>query len=578
MDYLDIDLVKDKKSVKTRKRIFQIMATALITVIVVVFVVQRLGIGKVYYYDLGNEITTTIIQEDDEGNISKKEYKDSSIPATGLKDRIIFDVNIPEKLFEENGILCFYQYHSEIRATFEGNEIFQYGKELTEQKKMYGNELCMVEIPPEAWGKTITIEVVQMETDSSNHSTNFRIMKEKDARMYPLVSNTILYVMFIILAIISLLLLIISIVSSILRGEIDLEGLSMSVFTLLLSLWQMGSRRYLYILSNNVRIASNIEFISLYAAAIPLLGYLIKVHKRKKYKQIYTIMMMAYLVFFAVCIFGHTVFHRHIIYFETVFYVVIFVLLALTLVIELFAGRDDRRSKAVDVRNGLLFSGGLCALQVVVIGYREAFHTPIPKIFLSIDFATIAVFVFIMTMFITIGMNFLNTFAVRHEEENNEKLAYMDFLTMIPNRLYCSKVLENYDRQKNSHYGVVFLDLDYLKYGNDKYGHKMGDKMLQTTADCIRECFAGNGSFGRWGGDEFIAIFDNPDEIAEFIERFQGLIRRMNFYKEFPFHFHVSMGTCIKNPDDEMDSNVVVANADAAMYEDKKKYKEEHGL
>ncbi len=52
----------------------------------------------------------------------------------------------------------------------------------------------------------------------------------------------------------------------------------------------------------------------------------------------------------------------------------------------------------------------------------------------------------------------------------------------------------------------------------------------------------------------------------------------MNFYKEFPFHFHVSMGTCIKNPDDEMDSNVVVANADAAMYEDKKKYKEEHGL
>ena len=77
---------------------------------------QRLGIGKVYYYDLGNEITTTIIQEDDEGNISKKEYKDSSIPATGLKDRIIFDVNIPEKLFEENGILCFYQYHSEIKT------------------------------------------------------------------------------------------------------------------------------------------------------------------------------------------------------------------------------------------------------------------------------------------------------------------------------------------------------------------------------------------------------------------------------------------------------------------------------
>ncbi len=578
MDYFDINLVKDNTTIKSGKRTIQVLLAIIIVMAILVSVVRILGFGKVYHYDLKDEIVTRIISNNTNGQNEEKDYKDSSIPATKTGDKIIFEIRIPERLFDGAGALCFYQYHSEIKVKFENQVIYTYGQDLTKNHKMYGNELCIVEIPDEVWGKQITIEVTQMETSSSNHSTNFRILHLKDARMYPIISNAILYMLYIIIAIIALIILVASVVSRVFREKIDFDAMSIAIFSLFLCLWQMGSRRYMYILSNNRSIASKIEFFALYAAAIPFLAYLIRVHKKTIYKKIYIAMELVYTTFFAVCIVSHAIFHYHIVNFETAFYVLIFIALSTTLVIELIASKDDHRSKTVDVKNGLLCSTGLCAIQVMIIVFREVFHRPIPKFFLSVDFATIAVLVFVLTMFSSISKSFLNSFAIMHEQKSNEHLAYFDFLTMIPNRLYCSKILEKYDSEKDGSYGVVFLDLDYLKYGNDKFGHKMGDKMLQTAANCIKECFTGSGSFGRWGGDEFIAVFDNPEDIDGFIERFHAKIKKINDNKKFPFDYHVSLGVCIKQAGDDMDANVVIANADQAMYQDKKSYKSNHQI
>ena len=69
--------------------------------------------------------------------------------------------------------------------------IYSRGQDVTKRHGMYGNQLCTVELPKNVWEHTIKVVAKQMETDNSNHSTLFRIMKLKDAVDYPLANNSV---------------------------------------------------------------------------------------------------------------------------------------------------------------------------------------------------------------------------------------------------------------------------------------------------------------------------------------------------------------------------------------------------
>ena len=54
---------------------------------------------------------------------------------------------------------------------------------------------------------------------------------------------------------------------------------------------------------------------------------------------------------------------------------------------------------------------------------------------------------------------------------------------------------------------VCILDLDYFKKVNDTYGHDVGDKILLTLADTLKQKVKGKGSAYRFGGEEFVILF-----------------------------------------------------------------------
>lgn len=61
--------------------------------------------------------------------------------------------------------------------------------------------------------------------------------------------------------------------------------------------------------------------------------------------------------------------------------------------------------------------------------------------------------------------------------------------------------------------GLLIMDIDHFKLVNDTYGHDNGDRILQFTADCIKNSLRDNDLVIRWGGEEFTAIlFDCPTE------------------------------------------------------------------
>ncbi len=86
--------------------------------------------------------------------------------------------------------------------------------------------------------------------------------------------------------------------------------------------------------------------------------------------------------------------------------------------------------------------------------------------------------------------------------------AYHDILTHLPNRTLLEDRLEVALEQAGRKRGptVVFLDLDRFKAVNDKFGHAMGDRLLQAVAKRLQECLQRGDTLSRFGGDEFVVL------------------------------------------------------------------------
>ena len=93
-------------------------------------------------------------------------------------------------------------------------------------------------------------------------------------------------------------------------------------------------------------------------------------------------------------------------------------------------------------------------------------------------------------------------------------LVEYDALTEINNRRFADKKLEDI-RIKMLETGVKYClciaDIDFFKKVNDTYGHEMGDIVLKMVADKLKKGMIGKGFVARWGGEEFLLLFENRE-------------------------------------------------------------------
>lgn len=165
------------------------------------------------------------------------------------------------------------------------------------------------------------------------------------------------------------------------------------------------------------------------------------------------------------------------------------------------------------------------------------------------------------------------------ERTNKElKRIYMtDALTGMYNRMGCEKVLYDYilsQKAKDQKALLVFADIDRMKTINDVYGHLNGDFAIRATAEAFRNCSPKDWLFGRYGGDEFIAVGPCPDT-----DTIENLIKQISesMTKEFKslnlaFMLHASIGYAVIEPDDEASIDDYIDRADKYMYAEKEKY------
>ena len=158
------------------------------------------------------------------------------------------------------------------------------------------------------------------------------------------------------------------------------------------------------------------------------------------------------------------------------------------------------------------------------------------------------------------------------------KLAEIDPLTSIYNRrAFFAKAeieLNRSIRYKHS-LSIVLFDIDNLKEINDTYGHQMGDEVSITFARTVSSLIRESDIFGRYGGDEYIALLCETDSEAARItaERIRNEIAQtvVTCSGNKTAKFTVSIG--IVSLSDDLKLSELIRRADIALYESKKKNK-----
>ena len=151
------------------------------------------------------------------------------------------------------------------------------------------------------------------------------------------------------------------------------------------------------------------------------------------------------------------------------------------------------------------------------------------------------------------------------------RAAEYDFLTGLPNRkLLNDRLTQAIDlaRLKAKKVAVLFLDLDGFKHINDSLGHPAGDKLLQSIAKRLVACVPSSNTVSRQGGDEFIVLFPESEDAAFTAGRLLQVLAEPHCIDEHQLHVTASMGVSVY-PEDGLDSETLIKNADTAMYQAK---------
>ena len=154
------------------------------------------------------------------------------------------------------------------------------------------------------------------------------------------------------------------------------------------------------------------------------------------------------------------------------------------------------------------------------------------------------------------------------------RLTYLketDSITKVYNKNKYEEMAEEY-YPKVERVAVAFWDLNNLKYINDKYGHDAGDKAISKLSAALYACSGVRRSVYRIGGDEFLMIIENPapDEAEGFVRDIRRWLECDNTNGEAKISSAV--GIAYGSGKDILE---IVKEADACMYEDKRRSKAE---
>ena len=161
-------------------------------------------------------------------------------------------------------------------------------------------------------------------------------------------------------------------------------------------------------------------------------------------------------------------------------------------------------------------------------------------------------------------INFYDVTKYKIENEVLKEKSMIDELTQIYNR---KKLDAMKDKLIDTNICVIMFDIDHFKTINDTYGHLKGDEVLKILVKVIKENIRSEDVFIRWGGEEFIIILKNLNDIEiakKLAEKLRKAISETEVYQVG--HFSCSFGVACDFIDSLNDIELIINEADKALY------------
>jgi len=165
---------------------------------------------------------------------------------------------------------------------------------------------------------------------------------------------------------------------------------------------------------------------------------------------------------------------------------------------------------------------------------------------------------------------------LRRAERELEHRASHDPLTGLPNRHRLQRELQQamtHAAQTGGGLALLYLDLDGFKAANDRSGHHAGDNVLREVAQRLQQGLRQTDLVARVGGDEFVVVLPgcaDSDAARLIADHLRARLHPPYVLPGGAIHMDASVGiACF--PDDGTDPDALLAHADRAMYEAKRR-------
>ena len=390
----------------------------------------------------------------------------------------------------------------------------------TRNVQMASKVHCTADLPADYNGETVTLTFYN--TQDGVYKLPGVFVGSGDSVILYYLSKDIFQI---ISVLIMLILAVITISSYFYLKHVNMEEkrfANISYFLFFCGCWFLTDSSTIQTLSGTSPVIKYLSFYAFMLLAIPMLHFIRNTGNMKSYRVIdyfiyafyANVLVQSLLNYAGVFDFVDMLFVTHLLLASGV----------LTLVCLLWKEYQKEKNRElflILVSFGAVGSGGVLALLlywILKISYYDVFFD-------------IGILAFIILLVRNLIIVVVKNFRFKTEMLVYERLAKEDKLTGLKNRRAFDEFMADVVAKAGTYRDVflVFMDLNHLKDVNDRYGHGVGDEMVIGAARCIEKAFQSYGECFLIGGDEFCAVFRNPNMSEEDINlRLDQEIERYN--------------------------------------------------
>ena len=293
-----------------------------------------------------------------------------------------------------------------------------------------------------------------------------------------------------------------------------IETMALGTLTIILALYTHAGTHIMFLVTGNpaiIRLMEHFCLVLLPAPAIIFFAAMTENLNSHLVKIILWLVSGNFIINLIVLIIGLTDFHNLLILSHAI------IAIGMGFMVFMFV-REMKLDKVKDSRyRYMLFGFGILFLTGIIDLFRYYFMGWVDD---TAAATRLGLTVFFIVLLVYETTSLIETNRLSLESDIQARLARVDGLTGLPNRLAfneCEEVLQNGESGKSI---LVQFDVNDLKKVNDKYGHLEGDRRIMAAAEAIKSTFgniAGTWCF-RTGGDEFMAIMTGRDVEANYEE------------------------------------------------------------